>query len=143
MERDKVAFSQDFAKGIILHEVKVGVLINVISYNTHTKAVAYPAHCRTYPACAYYTSGLAMEIKSHKTIQAEIVLSYLYIALVYSSCYCKRKRHGVFCHGFWRIPRHSKHCYAVFIGGFYINIIIACTSHKKKLYTMFMEPSKH
>lgn len=93
MERDKVAFSQDFAKGIIFHEVKVGVLINVIAITRIPKAVKLILHIAApILPVPIIPAVLPWKSKSHKTIQAEIVLSYLYIALVYSSCYCKRRQ---------------------------------------------------
>ena len=98
MQGDQVTSLKQFIERDILRKIQVRILVHIIGNDLHAKAAADSCH-----GCADLTGShnprcLLVEIKSHKSAEAEIIFPHFYISLMDPAVCGEGQSHGMLRH---------------------------------------------
>ena len=139
MQGNQVALSQKFIQRHIGHKVQLRIGVNVIGNYFHAKSMADSCHGCSYFSGSHNSRCFPVKICALHSAQTEVIFPYTHISFmnpaIRSQCQC----HGMFCHCFGRISRHSHHFHPTRFGFLNIYIIKTGTAHEYQFYSAGMK----
>ena len=140
VQGDQITLCQQFVQRYVSNEIFDGwILKHIIGDDVHTKTVADSCHSSTDLTSTNDTCGLAVEVHTHQSAKAEVILTNLYISFVKMTVNCQSQSHCVLSNCFRRIARNTEYTDAKTFCSLHLYIVESCTAEKDQFNTAHVQ----